>query len=79
MVNQFSDTIYDCSRENGKVFCMYPSDLASQAQIRGAAILDGYKYGHRPYEWVQWLGISLAIVFAHRLLGWALLCWRVRR
>lgn len=79
MVNQFKHTIYDCEEQARGFFCQYRSDLNSQGQIRGTAVLDSYSYSYAPHKWIGWVGIALAIVLAHRILGYGLLVWRVNR
>ena len=80
MVNQFRKSIYRCSDlQDGQHFCMYPSDLAAEGKIEGTAILDAYGYDYGPNTWTKWLGLSLAIVLMHRVVGLGMLYWKVRQ
>ncbi|KAK5999330.1 hypothetical protein QM012_005605 [Aureobasidium pullulans] len=80
MVNQFRKSIYRCSDlKDGQHFCMFPSDLAAEGKIEGTAILDAYGYDYGPNTWAKWLGLSLAIVLMHRVVGLGMLYWRVRQ
>lgn len=47
---------------------MYISDLASQCQIRGTAVLD--QYGYATGRTGKWVGILIAIIAVYRLFGW---------
>ncbi|KIV78466.1 hypothetical protein PV11_10181 [Exophiala sideris] len=73
MVNQFKSTIWDCNKLASGYQCMYPSDLQSQGQIRGTAVLDAYNYSHSDRKVGEWIGIMFGIIIAYRLLGYGVL------
>lgn len=75
MVNQFEDTVWDCDVVSSthtwnqpQYNCMYPSDLQSQGQIRGTAVLQ--TYGYETGKTGKWVGIMLGIIVAYRVLGY---------
>jgi hypothetical protein len=78
MYNQFKTTIYDCVAQPGTegFYCMYPSDLQQQGQIRGTAVLDAYGYSYADGKLWEWFGIMVGIIVAYRLLGYAVLVAR---
>ncbi len=74
MVNQFKDTIYTCdvatgdARDSPKYNCMYASDLQSQGEIRGTAVLSAYHYSTDRVG--EWIGIMIAIIAIYRIMGY---------
>jgi ABC-type multidrug transport system permease subunit len=75
MVNQFGETVWDCdvvsstrTSSQPQYNCMYPSDLQSQGQIRGTAVLQ--TYGYETGKTGKWVGIMLGIIVAYRVLGY---------
>lgn len=80
MVNQFKDTIYNCaSLPDGGFHCMFVSDLGSQGQSRGTAVLDAYEYSYSPTPTWRWLGCAAAVILVHRIIGFFCLHWRARQ
>ncbi|GLI80382.1 hypothetical protein PoHVEF18_008736 [Penicillium ochrochloron] len=65
MVNEFSERIYSCG---DGCHCMFNSDLASQCQIRGTAVLQ--QYGYATGRTGKWVGILIGIIAVYRLFGW---------
>ncbi|KAJ6090362.1 hypothetical protein N7486_009177 [Penicillium sp. IBT 16267x] len=65
MVNEFSERTYSCG---DGCHCLYNTDLASQCQIRGTAVLENY--GYATGRTGKWVGILLGIIAVYRLLGW---------
>ncbi|KAJ6017188.1 hypothetical protein N7451_000567 [Penicillium sp. IBT 35674x] len=65
MVNEFSERIYSCGDE---CQCLYDTDLASQCQIRGSAVLE--TYGYATGRTGKWVGILIGIIAVYRLFGW---------
>ncbi|PGH14543.1 hypothetical protein AJ80_05863 [Polytolypa hystricis UAMH7299] len=73
MVNEFATRVYQCG---DGCQCTYASELSSQCQIAGTAVLDSY--GYKTGRTGKWVGILLAIIAVYRLFGWALLSLRKR-
>ncbi|KAJ5533052.1 hypothetical protein N7494_009604 [Penicillium frequentans] len=65
MVNEFSERIYSCG---DGCQCLYDTDLASQCQIRGTAVLENY--GYATGRTGKWVGILIGIIAVYRLFGW---------
>ncbi|KAJ5809614.1 uncharacterized protein N7503_001832 [Penicillium pulvis] len=65
MVNEFSERIYSCG---DGCQCLYDTDLASQCQIRGSAVLE--TYGYATGRTGKWVGILIGIIAVYRLFGW---------
>ncbi|KAJ5655969.1 hypothetical protein N7507_007919 [Penicillium longicatenatum] len=65
MVNEFSERIYSCG---DGCRCLYDTDLASQCQIRGTAVLE--TYGYATGRTGKWVGILIGIIAVYRLFGW---------
>ena len=65
MVNEFGHRTYDCG---SSCDCMYDTPLASQCEIDGKGVLAVYGYGSGKTG--EWVGISIGILVAYRLLGW---------
>ncbi|KAI0016300.1 P-loop containing nucleoside triphosphate hydrolase protein [Xylariomycetidae sp. FL0641] len=74
MVNEFTRRTYQCAQVAGQCACMYPSDLASECQIAGQAVLD--QYGYETGHFGRNVGIMLAIVVGYRLAAWVVLMLR---
>lgn len=64
-MNEFSDRIYSCG---DGCQCLYDTDLASQCQIRGTAVLE--TYGYATGRTGKWVGILIGIIAVYRLFGW---------
>lgn len=73
MVNEFASRIYSCG---ASCECMYTSDLASDCQIRGTAVLE--KYGYATGRTGKWVGILIGIIAVYRLFGFVVLFLRKR-
>ncbi|KAJ5949276.1 hypothetical protein N7454_000860 [Penicillium verhagenii] len=65
MVNEFAERTYSCG---DGCRCLYDTDLASQCQIRGTAVLE--TYGYATGRTGKWVGILLGIIAVYRLFGW---------
>ncbi|EWC45232.1 hypothetical protein DRE_05959 [Drechslerella stenobrocha 248] len=68
MVNEFSRRNYQCGSD---CHCMYSTPLESQCMIDGKGVLE--VYGYKTGKNGEWAGILIAIIFAYRLLAWAVL------
>lgn len=67
MVNEFGHgRVYDCGSNCN---CLYDTALASQCKIDGKGVLA--VYGYHSGRTGKWVGISIGILVAYRLLGWA--------
>ena len=66
MVNEFGQRTYDCGSSCN---CMYDTPLATECKIDGKGVLA--IYGYRTGRTGEWVGISIGILVAYRLLGWA--------
>lgn len=71
VVNEFGYRVYKCAED---CYCMYDTALKDQCLIDGVEVLKqyGYKLGETPKH----VGITLAIIFVMRLMGWAAMQWR---
>jgi hypothetical protein len=70
MFNEFKYRIYQC---DSSCHCMYESDLASQCEIAGDAVLEYLGYGGMHIG--QWVGILISIIAIFRLMTWGWLMW----
>ncbi|KAF3935963.1 hypothetical protein ABW19_dt0206915 [Dactylella cylindrospora] len=68
MVNEFSRRNYECGSD---CHCMYSTPLESECKIDGDGVLE--VYGYSTGKNGEWAGILIAIIFAYRLLAWAVL------
>ena len=71
IVNEFSNRDYYC---NDGCYCMIDTPLRSRCEIQGTGVLK--QYGYEPGPQGKWVGITVAIIVALRLFGWAALEWR---
>jgi ABC-type multidrug transport system ATPase subunit len=69
--NEFGYRNYSCGEG---CYCMYDTPLAGQCEIAGTGVLQ--MYGFDLDSLGKRVGITLAIVFVMRLMGWAALHWR---
>lgn len=69
MTSQFSNATYTCG---DSCHCIYPSELADQCQIPGAAILSRYGY-QKTAHLSRDVAIVMAIITGYRFASWLLL------
>lgn len=58
---------------------MYSSDLESQGLTRGTAVLETYQIPYETYKIWEWFGIMVGIIVVYRILGWAVLVFKLRK
>lgn len=72
MTNEFAERVYQCGAQ---CYCQYDTVLRNQCQIQGSGVLRE-QYGFEGGSQGLWIGITIGIIAALRLFGWAALQFR---
>ncbi|KIW94214.1 uncharacterized protein Z519_05530 [Cladophialophora bantiana CBS 173.52] len=74
MVNEFKHEVFNCNRVEGQYQCNYPSPLNAEGKIDGPSVLKTLSIALNDEK--QWIGIMIAIIAVHRILGYLVLVLR---